>query len=208
MKTREFNPLRLDVAKLAHKQTEISGEHKHASLERLMQIEVAAPDLTERPVTWSARAEERPVRGGKPQIWMHLSVQTSVGVQCQRCLDTTTIAIDLDHSFRFVADEATAASLDAELDDADVLVADGALNLLGLIEDEILLALPIVPMHEVCPSPVIVDHGVALPSGELVASTHLSSDGGPLAASGGDSGEHAEHPFAALAALKRRSSTS
>jgi uncharacterized protein len=191
MKTRDFNPARLDVAHLAHKQAEISGQHTHAAHGRLLQMQADAPDCPQRVVSWSARGELRPVRGGTPQVWMHLKAETIATVQCQRCLEAVDIPLALDRAFRFVADETTAATLDAELEDADVLVDDGPFDLLTLIEDELLLALPIVPMHDTCPESVNFDRGIALPD-----------------AAGEAAGNHnpavSEHPFAALAALKRR----
>jgi uncharacterized protein len=85
----------------------------------------------------------------------------------------------LDRWLRFVEDEAQAAELDAELDD-DVLALPRWLDLVELIEDELLLALPLVPRHAVCPVP--------LPMA-------LEAETAPA--------EEAPHPFAALAALKR-----
>ena len=72
-------------------------------------------------------------------------------VACRLC----GIEIDVDRSFRFVADEAAAATLDAESEE-DLLVHTRSLDLASLIEDELLLALPLVPRHEgQCPQPLI-----------------------------------------------------
>jgi uncharacterized protein len=202
MKARDFNPARLDVEELARQGAEISGSDAHSRFMRLIDAQLTHPGDTEQHVRWTARGELRRVRGGAEQVWMHLQARTHLSLQCQRCLDATALDIDIDRSFRFVADEATAVALDADLDDADVLVADGAFNLHALIEDEILLSLPIVPMHDVCPRPVV-----------------MSTDAAPVADGRGidtdptGSADHAaeeaarEHPFAVLAALKRRSST-
>jgi uncharacterized protein len=43
---------------------------------------------------------------------------------------------------------------DLEDDSADAMEAEGTLAVLSLIEDEVLLALPIAPRHEKCQSPV------------------------------------------------------
>jgi uncharacterized protein len=56
-----------------------------------------------------------------------------------------------------------------------------------LVEDELLLALPLVPMHSVCPTPVRLQ----------VGEEALAADDVPPA-----------HPFAALAAFKDRSERS
>jgi len=71
-------------------------------------------------------------------------------------------SLSIDRSFRFAADEATAAAEDELAEDEDVLVLDRAFNLTGLVEDELLMELPLVPRHEVCPTEVkleLVDPG-------------------------------------------------
>jgi uncharacterized protein len=81
--------------------------------------------------------------------------------------------------FRFVRNEDEAARLDEESED-DVLALPARLDLQALLEDELILALPIVPRHALCPEPL------PLPAAE------------PL-----DEEAPAPNPFAALAALRR-----
>ena len=50
----------------------------------------------------------------------------------------------------FAPDEASAAALDDESEE-DVLVFGGAFDLMELVEDELLMSLPLVPRHERCP---------------------------------------------------------
>jgi uncharacterized protein len=59
----------------------------------------------------------------------------------------------VERAFRFVASEEQ-AELEDEESEEDVLVLSRDFNLLELIEDELLMALPVVPKHEVCPAPV------------------------------------------------------
>jgi uncharacterized protein len=61
--------------------------------------------------------------------------------------------VEVDRWLRFVGDEAEAAELDADSDD-DVLALARWMNLRDLVEDELLLALPLVPRHERCPEPL------------------------------------------------------
>ena len=77
--------------------------------------------------------------------------------------------------------EAEAARLDEESED-DVLELPPRLDLHALVEDELILALPLVPRHERLP-------GAAARAG----GTDAPEDDAP-----------APHPFAALAALRRR----
>jgi len=58
--------------------------------------------------------------------------------------------LQVQRSFRFVADEATAEALDDESEE-DLLALSRDFDLRALIEDELLMALPLVPRHEACP---------------------------------------------------------
>ena len=58
--------------------------------------------------------------------------------------------VSTDRWFRFAADEATAAALDDETEE-DVLVLSSEFDLQALVEDELLMELPLVPRHETCP---------------------------------------------------------
>lgn len=179
MTRRAHLPERLDVAALAADGAEISGRWPLPELPRLTADEPLGADPSTREVTWSARGERRRVGGGD-QTWLHLQAQAQAQRECQRCLQPVTVALDVDRWLRFVPDENTAAAMDAELDE-DVLTLEPRLDLRQLVEDELLLALPIVPRHEECPEPL------PLPQDD-------------------DAEPAAEHPFAALAALRRAGS--
>ncbi len=62
-------------------------------------------------------------------------------------------ALEAERSIFFVEGEDAAAALDAESED-DVLALTPALDLEALIEDELLLALPLIPRHERLPGAV------------------------------------------------------
>jgi uncharacterized protein len=137
------------------------------------------PDAPHEQAHWSARGERRRPKAVEPEIWLHLGARAGVWMTCQRCLQPVRVAVEVERSIRFVQGEDAAARLDADSDD-DVLELEHSLDLLGLVEDELLLALPIVPRHERCP--------IELP-------TSVAED--PVA-------EPPPSPFAALESLKRR----
>ena len=91
--------------------------------------------------------------GGEGHIWLHLSAEAALPMTCQRCLTEARIPLYVDRSFRFVADEATAEMEDDDSDE-DLLAMSREFNLLELIEDELLMEVPVVPRHEECPVPV------------------------------------------------------
>lgn len=178
MTTREFDPFRLDVVAFAKEAGELAGRWPLAGFDRVADSAVAGAPVTDADeVSWSARGEQRQMRGGDAQIWMHLEAATHVSLECQRCLKPVDVALRIARNFLFVHGEDAAAQLDADTED-DVLAITRALDLRELIEDELLLAMPIVPRHEVCPQPLVT----------LV-------DDEPV--------EDKPNPFAALAALKR-----
>ena len=180
MAAREFDPLRLDVAAFAKEAAQADGSWPLAALERVADCVPADAVITEADaVNWSARGEARPVRGGEPQFWLAVQADARVPLQCQRCLKPVTVPLQVDRRFLFVPGEDAAAQLDADSED-DVLALTRSLDLRELIEDELLLAMPIVPRHEVCPDPLVAADG----EGDLAE-------------------DEAPHPFAALAALKR-----
>lgn len=103
-------------------------------------------------VRWKAEGQRRSGADGAPVPWLNLTAHTLVPMVCQRCLAPVDVALDVDRWFRFVADETTAASEDEEAEE-DVLVASRDFDLHALIEDELLMEIPVTPRHEVCPEP-------------------------------------------------------
>jgi uncharacterized protein len=179
MKQREFNPLRLDVAAFAQAAGEASGSWPLSSLERLAgSLHADCPPQPRDEVSWTARGERRTRVGAPPDVWLHLGAAATLQLECQRCLGPVETALRIERAMRFVDGEKQAAELDAESED-DVLALTRSLDLRELVEDELLLALPLVPRHAQCPQP-------------LVAPDTPIGDEPPEAS-----------PFAALAALKK-----
>jgi uncharacterized protein len=85
----------------------------------------------------------------RSQSWLRLSCTAFLTLQCQRCLDPVILDCSFTSNFRFVANEDQAAKED-ELSDEDILVSSHKFNILELIEDELVLAIPYVPNHNVC----------------------------------------------------------
>jgi uncharacterized protein len=136
-------------------------------------------------ILWQATGELRDAAsGGTAAVWLHLRAQTRVSLTCQRCLGAVDTALEVDRWFRFVANESVAAAEDEDCDE-DLLALEPRPNLLEVLEDELLMALPLVPMHEVCPVPVVMQSG------------------GPELASEDASEPERKNPFSALAKLKK-----
>lgn len=81
---------------------------------------------------------------------LRLRAQGNLMLQCQRCREPFRFELDIDSTFVVVADEADipVVAEDEEALDDDYLVADMQMQVLDLVEDEILLALPYAPKHD------------------------------------------------------------
>lgn len=115
--------------------------------------EMAESTAISEAVRFSVRGALRTDGAGTDEPWLHLAARTSLQLVCQRCLGPVDLPIAFERDFRFVANEALAAVEDEESEE-DVLVLSKTFDLLELIEDELLMAMPPVPKHDVCPQPV------------------------------------------------------
>lgn len=82
----------------------------------------------------------------KPGLKLHINGK--LRLVCQRCLGPMDIGLDTHSSFIVVRDEASIPDTDDETDEVDYLVAETHMSVIDLIEDEILLSLPLAPKHE------------------------------------------------------------
>ena len=84
------------------------------------------------------------------QHFLHLTLSSVLVTYCQRCLDLMPLNLNL--SFDYLISDINAGDADAaeleESDEYDVQEASQAMDLLALIEDEIIMATPIAPLHE------------------------------------------------------------
>ena len=144
-------PIRLDVKALAQSGQEISGTDALSNYGRLAQdLRGQSPDLALR---WTARGDERLGATGQPELWLQLSLDAALPLICQRCLGPVDVHVSPQRLFRFVATEAEALAEDDDCEE-DLLVLSREFNLAELIEDELVLEVPLIPRHEVCPVPV------------------------------------------------------
>ena len=163
MKPADLNPQRLDVAKFARAGTSLEGQVPLGALQRLSEGTCAPDDAQPGLVTWRATGSQRGVLGGTPEVRLHLQAQATVWLNCQRCLQPVAVSLPIDRVFRFARDDDEAAQLDEASEEEDVLALGRPLDLMSLLEDELIMALPIVPRHETCPQPLqaLGDAGLA-----------------------------------------------
>lgn len=148
---KDFDPHRVDVPRFAEEAGVLQGSAELGALARLAAETTGAdPKL---PVHWHARGELHNPQHVHPEVWLHLEADAILPLVCQRCLGRVDMPVAVDRSFRFVADEATAAAEDDAAEE-DLLALSRSFDLLALLEDELLMELPVAPRHEACPEPV------------------------------------------------------
>jgi uncharacterized protein len=152
-----WNPERLDVRAFAQAAADLQAVDPMTRFERLMaeaHADDGLPALGS--VTWQARGEMRAgASGGTPAVWLHLQADASIPLTCQRCLGPVDTPLKVDRWFRFVNDEATAAAEDDDCEE-DLLALEPRPRIHEVLEDELLMELPLVPLHDTCPVPVVM----------------------------------------------------
>lgn len=178
--TRQQSLQNLNLQALATSGLPLIGSTPLHNLERVaLECTGLQPDSM---VQWQAGAELRTGASGQMDTWLHLQATTSVPLTCQRCMTTVQAPLHINQWYRFVATEEIAMAED-DASEEDLLVMAPQFDLASLLEDELLMALPLVPMHDECPALPAFSAGVIDEPGELLKKPN---------------------PFAALAQLKKK----
>jgi len=113
-------------------------------------------------------------------------IATSLSLICQRCMQPMTVAVAREVKLAFVSGEGEMNRLDPSYE--PVLVETETVALAGLVEDELLLALPMVAMHpeDRCQPAVVPETEPEVEEPKQ---------------------EEKENPFSVLADLKKRSNS-
>ena len=146
-----LNPRKLPILNFAKSESSLDGAQPLADFERLQDFQQA--DVLGVQVQFQAHGEMRAAAGGGSAPWLRLSADTRLTLVCQRCLAPVEQEVAFAREFRFVGSEAQ-AELEDEESEEDVLALSSEFDLLELVEDELLMALPASPKHDVCPQAV------------------------------------------------------
>lgn len=127
----------VDVAALARTGSTVERTYSAAELARLREAGSTADSTVTGTFTCGIFDQ---------RITLHGGLGGAVVLTCQRCLQPVTVSLQEHFDLVVVRDEAEAA---AEVAGYEPVVADPAhVDLKWLTEDQVLLALPLVPMHE------------------------------------------------------------
>jgi uncharacterized protein len=151
----------VDLFEFARAGRQALGQVSLAQLPRMLnEVSPDAPeperDATHPAFSWQAEGSQQMelqddgTQG--PQAYLRLALHGAAWLECQRCLAACRQAFDIDVTYRIVRTEEEADAFPLDDDELDVIVGSRHFDLLDLIEEELLLALPLVPKHDVCPA--------------------------------------------------------
>ncbi len=144
-------PGRIDSRAFARAKSELSGALDGDSLGRLVEAGAA----TDGPIRWTVRGSTGHDDLDRLREFLTVRLEFTPILPCARCLEPVCLApIVAETRFRFAASEDQAAREDREAGDCDVIAHDPALDLCSLVEDEVLLSLPMFAAHDQCPDPL------------------------------------------------------
>lgn len=164
-------PSTLDARKAAVRGITVSGNLALPKMERVGTLLASAEGVVEAQCAFSRDEENRSV--------IDVSVRARVEVICQRCLASMPLEVAVENRLALVADDDEARELPTRLE--PLLVSNEACDLWSLVEDEIILNLPIVSYHDTAACRETLEEYKAPPP---------------------DAGAMKENPFAVLEQLK------
>lgn len=164
-------PATIDPILLAERGAHLAGQLPLRGMRRL--VELCLDDTGEVEVDLRF---ERPEGERRHRMYGTLSVVLHVA--CQRCLEPMDLMLRIEPHLLFLRPGDPEEPGRVE----DVLVVDRPLSLSAMVEDELLLAMPMIPMHDlsVCPAK---DH--VAPEGQSGRSGERAGAGGPFSELGG-----------------------
>jgi uncharacterized protein len=137
MKTLIINNL-----EFAQKQQEIADHFAPESLNRLAEtLALTDENAHSAVIDFTLTGDTKRFR----QPSLHLHINSQLPVICQRCLEVMQINLALN--FDYLLSTSTANELE-DNDEMDWLEINAEMDVRELIEDELLLAMPIAPVHE------------------------------------------------------------
>ena len=159
----------LDAGRMVAGRREFQGRWPLAAFARLRD------SLTDVDGEVRARLAFDQLQGGLASLDLH--IQAALPLQCQRSMQRFVHPVDIRQRLGLIRDEADEAALPEGCEPL-LLADDGRLRPVDVVEDELILALPVIP---VAPGTEAVERDWPVDAEDAAAS----------------------HPFAALAALKR-----
>ena len=142
---------RINLREFARRGATAEGHVALAAMPRLAAaLCLGRDELARMQARWSLRGELRRDASGTDRPRIDLEVQAELPMTCQRCLQPSMQRVDEHASFRLVDAEPELTLEELEAED-EALCATQPVDVAELVEDQLILALPLVPMHDTCP---------------------------------------------------------
>lgn len=132
-------PLTIDPVRAAQKRLDYQGIYPAGQLKRLAEAVVSVDSDAQCALSFAIDEQKLVVITGTAQV--------TVTVICQRCGEPFSYPIQAAYQFSPVVSDSQADAL-PEAYEAVMLNEFGEIDLLALTEDELILALPVVPVHD------------------------------------------------------------
>lgn len=132
---KQYIPRLIEPRKFAHQGIDIAGELPADALTRLAEIAISQNIVADLQFSLGEQ-RERLLKG---------SIQADVQQQCQRCLKPVDSVLECEISLAVVRDEEEAKNLPESYD--PWVVSEEEADLYAIIEEEILLAVPLIANH-------------------------------------------------------------
>ena len=136
----------IDLRALARDGRRLDGEVPVARLDRVAESTLEPVGT----VAFGFQGE----RDDEGRLFVDLWVRASLVLQCQRCLEALVWPCEVRNRLLLLRAGEQPPEDELENDAVDAFEAEALTDLLALVEDEVLLALPLVPRHETCDPPV------------------------------------------------------
>jgi uncharacterized protein len=129
----------IDPTRFAREGARLTGVLTPAQLPRLADVLADEQGAVKYLVEGHMTAEAEPA--------LRIELAVDVGVRCQRCLERLPLHLEVRRDIVLAADASELDAADDEDEDIDVIPAVARLDLLDLIEQEVVLGLPMAPRH-------------------------------------------------------------
>ncbi len=131
-------PATLDVRKAAARGVIVRGVLVLSEMGRLQEVLASSDGVVEAEIAFAKDEENRSIAT--------VSVEAEVEVSCQRCLERMPLTIQSENRLAIVGDLEQASQLPSRYEPWVVETEPG--DLWALVEDELILSLPIISLHE------------------------------------------------------------
>jgi uncharacterized protein len=163
-----------DAFDLVLRQARLTGSADIAAMPRV--VDLLAPEGGASRLSWCITGMVDPA--GRPALEIRLD--GSMPLECQRCLQPFAWPVEQRTLVLLARNERELAALDAEDDEHEVLLASAPLEVMTLLEDEVLLLLPIAPRCEraACGEAAAAARDAAVPRASAFAALAALTDAG------------------------------